>query len=40
LNIFLAVENLFDTDYDVGRTPIRTVGWPRSARMGVRVFLP
>ena len=40
LNIFLAIENLFDTDYDVGRTPIRTVGWPRSARMGVRVFLP
>jgi outer membrane receptor protein involved in Fe transport len=40
LNIFLAIENLFDADYDVGRTPIRTVGWPRTARMGVRVFLP
>ena len=40
LNIFLAIENLMDADYDVGRTPIRTIGWPRSARMGVRLFLP
>jgi outer membrane receptor protein involved in Fe transport len=40
LNVFVAVENLFDADYDVGRTPIRTIGWPRSARFGVRVFLP
>ncbi|MGH9253396.1 MAG: TonB-dependent receptor [Vicinamibacterales bacterium] len=40
LNIFLAVENLADADYDVGRTPIRTIGWPRTARMGIRVFLP
>jgi len=40
LNIFLSIENLADTDYDVGRTPIRTVGWPRSVRMGLRVFLP
>jgi outer membrane receptor protein involved in Fe transport len=40
INVFLAVENLFDEDYDTGRTPIRTIGWPRSARMGVRLFLP
>jgi outer membrane receptor protein involved in Fe transport len=40
LNIFLAVENIGDVDYDVGRTPIRTIGWPRTARIGVRVFLP
>ena len=40
LHLFAAVENLFDTDYDVGRTPLRTVGWPRSVRVGVRVFLP
>jgi outer membrane receptor protein involved in Fe transport len=40
LNVFVAIENLFDADYDVGRTPIRTIGWPRSARFGVRVFLP
>jgi outer membrane receptor protein involved in Fe transport len=40
LHVFVAVENLFDTEYDVGRTPIRTIGWPRTARAGVRVFLP
>jgi len=40
LHVFLAIENLFDADYDVGRTPIRTIGWPRTVRMGVRVFLP
>lgn len=36
---FLAVENLFDQVYDVGRTPIRLVGWPRAVRAGVRVAL-
>lgn len=40
LHAFLAVENLFDAEYDVGRTPLRTVGWPRAARVGVRLFLP
>jgi outer membrane receptor protein involved in Fe transport len=40
LHLFAAVENLSDADYDVGRTPIRTIGWPRSVRVGVRVFLP
>jgi outer membrane receptor protein involved in Fe transport len=50
LNIFLSVENLADADYDVGKTPIvvggatvgelRTIGWPRTVRLGVRVFLP
>ncbi len=25
---FVAVENLFDKDYDAGRTPIRLIGWP------------
>ena len=39
-NLFSAVENLFDADYDVGRTPLRTIGWPRTVRVGVRVFLP
>jgi outer membrane receptor protein involved in Fe transport len=39
-HVFAAVENLFDTDYDVGRTPLRTIGWPRTVRVGVRVFLP
>lgn len=36
---FLAVENLFDEEYDAGRTPIRLVGWPRSVRVGLRVAL-
>jgi len=34
---FVAVENLFDADYDTGRTPQRTVGPPRRVRAGVRV---
>jgi len=37
---FVSVENLFDAEYDVGRTPVRTVGWPRTVRAGVRIFLP
>lgn len=35
--VFVAVENLFDEDYDTGRTPQRTVGLPRRVRVGVRV---
>ena len=37
VNAFVAVENLLDDEYDVGRTPILTVGLPRTARAGVRV---
>jgi outer membrane receptor protein involved in Fe transport len=37
---FLSIENLFDEDYDTGRTPLRTIGWPRTVRVGVRVALP
>lgn len=37
---FVAVENLFDEEYDTGRTPLRTIGWPRTVRVGVRVMLP
>jgi outer membrane receptor protein involved in Fe transport len=40
VNVFAVIENLFDTDYDTARTPIRNVGWPRTFRMGARVFLP
>jgi outer membrane receptor protein involved in Fe transport len=47
VNVFVAVENLFDKEYDTGKTPVanstlvvRTVGWPRTARVGIRVFLP
>jgi hypothetical protein len=37
---FAAVENTFDSDSDVGRTPLRTVGSPRLWRAGVRLTLP
>lgn len=37
---FVAVENLFDNEYDVGRTPILTTGLPRAFRVGVQVALP
>ncbi len=40
LHVFVAVENLFDVEYDVGQSGVRTIGWPRTARVGVRVFLP
>lgn len=46
LHAFVAVENLFDEEYDVGvtpvagRDPVRTVGWPRTVRGGLRLFLP
>ncbi len=37
---FVAIENLFDEEYDTGRTPLRTIGWPRTVRVGVRFTLP
>ena len=40
ISAFAAVENLFDSIYDVGRTPVLTTGLPRSARVGVRMFFP
>jgi outer membrane cobalamin receptor len=40
VHLFVAGENLFDAEYDVGRTPTRTIGWPRTGRAGLRVFLP
>jgi outer membrane receptor protein involved in Fe transport len=39
VNAFVAVENLFNNEYDVGRTPILTLGLPRAARAGVLVWL-
>ncbi len=36
LNGFVAVENVFDREYDVGRTPTLTVGLPRTVRGGIR----
>jgi len=38
VHVFVAAENLFDVQYDVARTPLRSIGWPRSVRAGVRVF--
>ena len=40
LQVFCAVENLFNAEYDTGRTPTRTIGWPRTARVGIRFYLP
>jgi len=36
---YLSIENLFDVDYDVGRTPVRTVGQPFTLHVGVRVMV-
>lgn len=38
--VYAAVENIADTEYDTGRTPIRTIGWPRTFGVGVRLQLP
>ena len=40
LTAFVAVENVFDAVYDVGRTPTLTTGLPRAARIGVQIVLP
>ncbi len=51
VHAFVAVENLFDTQYLTGLSRgaaraerpdglIRSVGWPRTVRGGIRVFLP
>jgi outer membrane receptor protein involved in Fe transport len=37
LEVFGAIENLFDEELDTGRTPIRTIGQPRAARAGVNL---
>jgi outer membrane receptor protein involved in Fe transport len=37
--VFGAVENVFDQRYDIGRTPIRTIGPPALVRIGVRFNL-
>lgn len=36
VGLFLAAENLLDESYEIGRTPIRTLGPPRTVRLGVR----
>jgi outer membrane receptor protein involved in Fe transport len=37
VELFTALENAFDAEQDVGRTPLRTIGLPRTFRVGVRV---
>ncbi len=34
---FASIENILDTEYDTARTPIRSIGWPRTFRVGARV---
>ena len=40
ISAFVAVENVFNNEYDVGRTPILTTGLPRAARAGIQFSLP
>jgi outer membrane receptor protein involved in Fe transport len=37
VELFAAMENAFDEEQDVGRTPLRTIGVPRTFRSGVRL---
>jgi outer membrane receptor protein involved in Fe transport len=37
LNAFVAVENILDEEYDTARTPLRSIGWPRTVRVGGRI---
>lgn len=36
VEVFVAAENLLDESYEIGRTPVRTLGPPRMVRVGVR----
>lgn len=38
VHAFLAIENLFDTVVEVGRTPLVTIGLPRTVRVGARFY--
>jgi outer membrane receptor protein involved in Fe transport len=40
LQLFVAIENLTNTEVPVGRTPLLSIGLPRTARFGVRAFWP
>ena len=39
VDLFAAFENLFDQEYAIGRTPVRTIGPPFLARFGIRLQL-
>jgi outer membrane receptor protein involved in Fe transport len=34
---FAAIENILDKEFDTARTPVRSVGWPRTVRVGARI---
>jgi outer membrane receptor protein involved in Fe transport len=40
LQVFVSLENAFDVEYETGRTPLRTIGWPRTTRVGARIAFP
>lgn len=40
IEVFAAVENVFDSRYDIALTPVRSVAAPRSFRVGLRFDLP
>lgn len=37
IELFAAMENVADAEQDVGRTPLRTIGLPRTTRAGIRI---
>lgn len=39
LDMFVAAENLFNQRYEIGRTPVTTLGPPRLIRLGIRLRL-
>jgi outer membrane receptor protein involved in Fe transport len=39
IEAFISVENVFDSRYDIGLTPVRTIAAPRSFRVGLRFDL-
>lgn len=39
IDVYAAVENLFNSRYDVGLTPVRSVASPLSIRFGIRLYL-
>jgi outer membrane cobalamin receptor len=38
--VFVAIENVFDADYDAGKIPVSIAGLPRAVRAGVQFALP
>jgi outer membrane receptor protein involved in Fe transport len=40
VQLYVTVENLFDAQIETGRTPVTTMGLPRTLRAGLRLLLP